>query len=159
MSASWMERLLVRLKVERHDIGRLGAGTYLTRWILAGRRDPATGQRRHGDGWKLFLHVFHRGDAEPYFHDHGWPFWSLILWGGYWEITPTGRKWYGPGRLLRRPAEWKHRVEVPEGKRCWSLLWIGTKVRSWGFWCPMTGFLPWRQHEASRAAGKPGCGE
>jgi hypothetical protein len=155
---NWTNRLWNWLCPERHDIGRKGIGTYLVRWVLYGRRDPKTGSRRYGEGQKVFLHLFHRGDVEPYFHDHPWPFWSLILWGGYWEETPAGRKWYGPGRLLRRPADWQHRVEVPEGRRCWTLLWIGAKVRSWGFHCPATGFLPWRQHQANEDAGKPGCG-
>ena len=156
---AWLERILSWMKIERHDIGRQGVGTYLTRWVLFGPRDQATGTRRYGHGPKVFLHLFHRSDVEPYFHDHPWPYWSLILWGGYHEETPQGRRWYGPLSLLRRPAEWQHRVDVPEGQRCWTLLWIGTKVRSWGFWCPKTGFLPWRQHEANQSAGKPGCGE
>jgi hypothetical protein len=150
---NWCERLLGWLRVERHDIGRLGLDKYLTRWVLLGQRFGADGKG------KVFLHWFHRGDAEPYFHDHPWPFWSLILWGGYWEHTPAGRRWCGPLSLLRRPAEWRHRVELPEGKRCWTLVWCGPRARSWGFWCHDKGFLPWRQHEANQAAGKPGCGE
>ena len=144
----WLMRLLRR---EVFEIGRKGLDRYLTRWTLWGRR--------FGEGSKVFLHLFHRGDAEPYFHDHPWPFWSLILWGGYWEESEAGRKWYGPGRLLRRPAEWRHRVELPPGRKCWTLIWCGVRVRSWGFWCPGTGFLPWRQHEANQSAGLPGCGE
>lgn len=162
MKPSWLERLLTRLKVERHDITRPDVGVYLTRWVLWGKRE--------GSGRKVFLHLFHRGDAEPYLHDHPWPFTSIILWGGYWEYTPTppdevpgvgpqtGR-WYGPGSILRRPAEWKHRVELPAGKRCWTLVFIGLKVRSWGFWCPVKGWIPWREHAANIDAGKPGCGD
>lgn len=147
-----LERLLAWLKVERHDIGRKGIGTYLTRWVLHG-------QRFAGDGCKVFLHKFHRGDVEPYNHDHPWPFWSLILYGGYWEHTPKGKRWYGPGSLLRRPAEWQHHVELPPGATCWTLVWTGPKVRSWGFICPDRGWIPWREHEANQAAGNPGCGE
>lgn len=143
--------LLTRLGVERHDIGRKGIGTYLTRFVLRGLR--------FGPGGKLFLHYFHRGDVEPYHHDHPWPFWSLILWGGYWEHTPKGKRWYGPGCLLRRPADWQHHVELPPGAHCWTLVWTGAKERSWGFWCPERGWIPWREHEANQAAGGPGCGE
>lgn len=143
-------RLLTRL-FRRYDIARKGLDRYLTRWDLLGNRFA-------GAGHHLFVHLFHRGDAEPYFHDHPWPFWSLILWGGYWEHTPEGRRWYGPLRLLRRPADWRHRVELPAGRRCWTLVWTGAKARSWGFWCPRSGFLPWRQHQANQDAGLPGCG-
>jgi hypothetical protein len=149
---NWLERLLGWLGVERHEIGRLGLDRYLTRWVLWGKR--------YGPGAKVFLHLFHRGDAEPYCHDHPWAFWSLILWGGYWEVTPDGaRRWYGPLRLLRRPAAWAHRVELPEGRRCWTLVWCGEKARSWGFLCPGRGWLAWREHEANQQAGRPGCGE
>ncbi len=152
-----LERLLDWL-LEKHEIGRRGLPRYLTRWVLWGRKGP-DGTRRNGPGGKIFLHWFHRGDAEAYFHDHPWPFWSLILWGGYWEQTPAGKRWYGPLSLLRRPAEWKHRVEVPDGRRCWTLIWTGPKVRTWGFHCPGAGFIGWRKHEANQAAGLPGCGE
>lgn len=281
---SWLRAKLP----ERHEIGRVGLDRYLTRYVLYGTRS--------GSGRKVFLHVFHHGDAEPYFHDHPWSFWSLILWGGYYEITPadqggekcqgvatpslgsetrtgtpggegtafappvttrrqgpsptianpaesgvgrrqssgtqkrnrlrstvvlaaakaglsffnsiiptgqriggasreTGgrmatassvptatspgadtdtaptkesglpplnpgetRRWYGPGRLLRRPAEWRHRVELPPGKGCITLLWVGPKIRSWGFWC-RSGWIPWREHESNQLAGLPGCGD
>lgn len=156
---SWFLRLLGR---ECHEIGRRGLPRYLTRWTLLGKR--------FGQGGKLYLHCFHRGDAESYFHDHPWPFWSLILWGGYWEFTPgkgatwapscpvgQHRRWYGPLRLLRRPAQWRHRVELPAGRRCWTLVWTGARERSWGFWCPAKGWRHWREHEASQAAGGSGC--
>lgn len=150
-------RLLCR---ERFEIGRKGVDRYLTRWTLWGKR--------FGAGHKWFLHLFHRGDVETYPHSHPWFFWSLILWGGYWELTsadsanpagPTVRTWYGPGRLLKRPATWKHRVELPEGKTCWTLLWCGNKVQSWGFFCPNKGFIPWRVHQQNQDAGLAGCGE
>ena len=177
--------LMEKLGRERFEIGRRGLDRYLTRWTLWGKRANADGKG------KVFLHLFHRGDAEPYNHDHPWPFWSLILWGGYWEVTECTapaevrdalqagelvpqswedgvmilrkpvyrRKWYGPFRLLRRPAEWRHRAELPEGKRCWTLIWTGPKIRSWGFWCPQRGWINWREHEKNQEAGQPGCGE
>ena len=146
---TWVMRLLRR---EVLEIGQHGLDRYLTRWTLLGKRFGT-------DRGKVFLHLFHRGDADPYFHDHPWAFWSLILWGGYWEETPTGKKWYGMGRLLRRPAEWKHRVELPPGRKCWTLIWCGPKSRSWGFWSPECGFVPWRQHMERQEAGLPVCDE
>jgi hypothetical protein len=142
---SWLLRFL---GFEVHEIGRRGLDRYLTRWSLWGSR--------WAPGRKLFLHCFHRGDAEAYDHDHPWPFWSLILWGGYWEHTPAGKRWYGALSLLRRPAAWRHRVELPEGRRCWTLVWTGPRSRTWGFWCP-AGWIPWKQHEASQLAGGTGC--
>lgn len=122
---------------------------YLDRWHIA----------HFKCGQRLYLHYFHRGDAETYNHDHPWSFWSLILWGGYWEVTPglfgeDKRRWYFPLSFLRRPAEWRHRVQLNEGRIAVTLVWTGRKERSWGFWCPRKGFVHWRQHEA-----QGGCGD
>lgn len=129
-----------RFARERHEIGRNG-DIYLVRYVLVGRRfakAPAP---------QLVLHHFLRSDYAGALHDHPWPFKSLIILGGYWEHTADGRRtWYGPGSLLNRPAEWRHRVEIAPGADCWSLLWIGKKERSWGFHC-VSGFVPWRQFD------------
>jgi hypothetical protein len=144
---------------EVFEIGRKGLPRYLTRWTVWGSRFGGPGGKpRHN----VFLHLFHGGDAEDYCHDHPWPFWSLILWGGYWEITPgpdgkETRTWYGPLSLLKRPAQWQHRVQLPEGRKCWTIIWCGPKERSWGFICPGKGWIPWRQHQASQDAGGTGC--
>jgi hypothetical protein len=140
-------RWLVGLVVwERHDIGRLGS-LYMTRWCLF--------CRRYGEGRKLFLHKIVRPDADA-MHNHPWPFWALILWRGYVEVTPAGasRKW--PGMLLRRPPAWRHRV-IPCGGPSWSLVWAGKKVQSWGFFCA-EGFRPWRDHARALEATGDGCG-
>jgi hypothetical protein len=143
-----LERLADRL-FERHDITRRGA-KYLTRWVVAGER--------YGPGRKLFLHLFHDSDPDGALHDHPWHFWSLVLGPGYWEWTDAGRRWKPPLSLLRRPALWRHRVEIPAGRRCWSLVWTSDKLRSWGFWCPR-GFVGWRDYVGREEAGSAGCGE
>jgi hypothetical protein len=130
----------------RYEIGRAGS-VYLVRWTILGRR--------YGPGSKLFLHWFHRSDAD-HFHDHPWPFWSLILWGGYWEHSDAGRHWYRPGRLLRRSATWRHRVVLPEGRRAWTLVWTGPREREWGFHCP-GGWRHWTEHQRQLEAAGDGC--
>lgn len=135
----------------RYDIGRDG-DVYMTRYDIF--------RNRFGWGPKLYLHHFHRGDYDEALHDHPWSFWSLILSVGYWEVTPgpdgLQRKWYGSFSLLRRPAEWKHRVEVSPGTKPWTLVWCGQKVRSWSFWCGNVE-IPWRQFEQNYADRKTGC--
>jgi hypothetical protein len=140
----WAERLLDALGFERHDIGRPGGGPLLTRWVILG-------DRFKGTCGKLYVHVFWRSDPDD-FHDHPWNFWSLILHGGYWEWTPCadyGRsaRWYGPLSLLRRPAEHRHKVEVPPGKTCTTLV-------SWGFWCKSGVWVHWTKY-----ADGAGCPE
>lgn len=122
---------------------------------------------------RIYLHKFYRGDEDPFLHDHPWAFTSLILTRGYWEETPfvrfdpkltelqrnasltyldheTGefrRKVFYPlFSVLRRPAEWKHRVILKDEKPVWTLVFTGVKERSWGFW--IKGKLcPWRNYK------------
>jgi hypothetical protein len=122
----------------------------LTRWVLWGHRE-----RR--DRPRVFIHRFHASDPD-HFHDHPMGFRTLILAGGYYERTPEGRFWRRPLSLLRRPPEWTHRVELPPGRECWTLVWAGVKVREWYFHCP-SGLTHWKSYEANMAAGLPGCGD
>jgi len=82
-----------------------GESDYLTRFSLVRCRL-----------FQVALHTFHRSDAD-HLHDHPWPFVSIVLRGGYWEITPTSRRFYKPGSILFRPANWLHRVSLP-CRRC-----------------------------------------
>lgn len=154
-----LERLADRISREKIVITRNWETTsYLTRWVLIGSTNA--------DVRTVYLHRFERSDADD-MHDHPWPFSSIILAGGYYEVTPakgwsngqgpTRKRWYGPGRVLNRPAAWIHRIEIPDGHECWTLVFRGIKVRSWGFWCPM-GWRPWRDHfaAANRTNGN-GC--
>jgi hypothetical protein len=111
------------------------ASPYMTRWTI------------FSESWgQLCLHAFHRSDADE-LHDHPWPFVSLILWRGYVEVTPPAcslgidcpygcprqRKRVWPGMLLFRSATHKHRVELINGERAVTLVFMGRKVRTWGF--------------------------
>lgn len=155
-----LEHIANRYAIERFEITRSWEqAPYLTRWTLSGKRFE-------GNGRAVFLHHFERSDADE-MHDHPWRFVSLILAGGYYEVTPakgwvngigpTQKRWYGPGRILTRPAEWIHRVEIPPGRCCWTLILRGVRVRSWGFHCPNLGFVPWRTHLAN-SEHTGGCG-
>lgn len=153
-------RMIDRIAKERHEITRSWEATpYLTRWSILGRRSEGNSA--------IYIHRFHRSDADE-MHDHPWPFVSIILSGGYWEKTPasgwkhgdgpTRTRWYGPGRVLVRPASWIHSVIIPSGQEAWTLVIRFKKARSWGFWCPTIGFRPWREHLAAAEATGKGCG-
>jgi hypothetical protein len=111
---------------------------YLKRWfIIHDNKGPKK-------TWHVYLHNMLRSDADKELHDHPWWFISIILWGGYWEETERGREFLRPGRIIFRPAAWRHRVHLPEGRQSWSLVLTGVKERSWGFWTE-TGFVGWRE--------------
>jgi hypothetical protein len=118
-------------RVERFDITNSAGSVFMRRYKLL----------RTGFG-NLYLHHILRSDEDLCLHDHPWRFITLVIAGGYREVLPTAAKNRGVGTLLYRPARFRHRVEV--ARPAWSLVWVGRKVRRWGFftklgWRP---FLP-----------------
>jgi hypothetical protein len=88
------------------------------------------------------VHHILRSDDDRHFHDHPWPYLTIILRGGYWEVRPVFvdymvsyvvRTWHGPGSVLLRRANSWHRLELPEGRTAWTLFCTGPKVQPWGF--------------------------
>lgn len=156
-----LELLADAVAREKFEITRTWSNLrYLTRWTLVGRR-------RGGSKYGVYLHRFQRSDADE-MHNHPWPFVSIILAGGYYEKTPAPGwhngdgparvRWYAPGRILVRPANWIHSVLIPDGREAWTLILRGAKCQSWGFFCPRVGFVPWRQHAANAETTGVGCG-
>jgi hypothetical protein len=100
--------------------------------------------------FNITLHKVLVGD-EPTLHDHPWSYATLILKGGYWEHTPQGKFWRGPGHFRYRTANDLHWLELnrdAEGNElpCWSLFFMGQKAQSWGFvkdgnWIPHEQYL------------------
>jgi hypothetical protein len=75
---------------------------------------------------------------EPTLHDHPWSYATFIVAGGYWEHTPKGKFWRGPGHVRLRSAKDLHWLELAKTKEgyeipCWSLFFMGKKAGSWGF--------------------------
>jgi hypothetical protein len=106
-----------------------------------------------GDRGKVMLHWFLPGRSETDFHDHPRSFVTVVLWGGYDDVTPAGLVDHVRAPALRRrPAEHAHRTEAgPRGAL--TLCLLGPRRRIWGFYRrdsrSLTGllWLPWRDHE------------
>lgn len=89
------------------------------------------------------VHHILRSDHDRAFHDHPWPYVTVILKGGYTEIAPVydasglyignKRTWYGPGSILFRRAKSQHRLELWEVETCWTLFITFGKAQAWGF--------------------------
>jgi len=58
-------------------------------------------------------------------------------------------RWYGPGSVLRRPAEWAHRIEIDPRRPPVTLVLTGRRWRQWGFFA-RSGWIPWRRYEHVR---------
>lgn len=82
--------------------------------------------------FNVFLHNFHKGDLDD-LHDHPWPYFTLILRGGYWEHTPKGKYWRAPGHFRFSGPTSLHRIELEPGVDTWTLFIPGPKLREWGF--------------------------
>jgi hypothetical protein len=92
--------------------------------------------------FNVFLHKFHKGDPGDV-HDHPWPYFTLILAGGYYEWIPQFhddgtmscevRKWRGPGHFRFCSANSYHRIELKEGVTPWTLFMPGPQRQEWGF--------------------------
>ena len=146
----WLPRLLAG---RPHQVIGGPQDPYLLRWYVI-PRNPLL---------NVYVHKFCRSDDDRALHDHPWWFASVMLKGGYVEISQqSGEKSQStfrcapeyrslgldrsivlPRRMFAfRPATFRHRValfaESEYSNRevpCWTLIATGRRVRTWGFWC------------------------
>ena len=154
----WVKRQFARIlwhivcRLPKQDYWHLEG--YMERWWL--RKGESREWR-----WGARLHHILRSDNDRHLHDHPWTYITVILKGGYWEITgPVSpyavadfhphlapylhfdrqrdnwflRRWYGPGSILYRKATHTHRLDVEPGKTCWTLFMMGPWQQTWGFY-------------------------
>ena len=102
--------------------------------------------------FRIFLHLINQPDSDRDPHNHPWGFFTVILWGGYWEAiyktdeqirglaNPTMKHW-GMFSFGWRPASHVHQV-VSLSKPTWTLVFAAPASRGWGFWLPSGEFVP-----------------
>lgn len=83
--------------------------------------------------FSIRAHRWFASDDRRAFHDHAWWFLTIVVWGGYTDVSPAGRDRLRIGSVRFRPATHRHTVEVDEGGAV-TLLITGPVVRRWGFW-------------------------
>ena len=71
--------------------------------------------------FNITLHKILMSD-EPTLHNHPWNWGALIVKGGYWEHTPNGKFWRGPGSFRFRKSEDLHYLELEKDGIC---IWRG----------------------------------
>jgi hypothetical protein len=148
MNLTYFEGRLARL-FQHKVIVNCERDPYLIRWYVLRTRFLA-----------IFIHKFVRSDEDRALHDHPWNFLVIPIWRGYiehsqhtspmvgdtWEVTR--RVWPILGTRFRR-AEYRHRVELIQGKPSWSIFIRFTERRTWGFW-PKDGFIAWNKWWADK---------
>lgn len=158
MARDVWERLMFRVALARGPdfiIGSDETGIYLNRWWLIPR-----------NRWfNIYLHQFLRSDDDRALHDHPWFNLSWLIRGSYIEHTISAGGINRKRRRVRgdfklRPPWAAHRIELDDGD-CWTVFITGPRLRSWGFHCPESGWVHWRDFTASDNAGAigRGCGE
>ncbi|MUL47579.1 hypothetical protein FZI85_25020 [Mycobacterium sp. CBMA293] len=106
----WLSRLL---SGQPHQVIGGSDDPYLRRWYVI-PRNPVL---------NVYIHQFLRSDDDRALHDHPWWFVSLILKGGYTEVTEHsqrtprsgligGRYRWWDRTVAFRPATFRHRVEL-----------------------------------------------
>jgi len=148
MIAALLQRLAARCE---HFTIELRGNPYMTRhylWPQTRNRD----QDAHRTRFAIFLHQYHRPDAERWLHDHPWT-WSIgiPLVGGYVEERLVGHE-IPPRRRERRIRHFRpnlirvrdfHRItSVQPGT--WTLFIHGPRVKRWGFLVERDRALVWQ---------------
>lgn len=83
--------------------------------------------------FSIRLHQWLKSDDSRAFHDHSWWFVTLVLWGGYTDVSTFGDDILSIGSIRYRKAEHKHTVKVNKPGTL-TLLLTGKPKRRWGFW-------------------------
>lgn len=91
----------------------------------------------------IYLHKFLRPDYDQFAHDHPWTFLSIVLRGGYTEMR---RDKYTGELVPRKVGGWRrfnlmrrddaHFISELSRTPTWSLVFVGRRKRSWGFYVP-----------------------
>jgi hypothetical protein len=93
----------------------------------------------------IYVHFIYREDLDPWSHDHPWNFWRMVLKGGYIEnySDDPSRGLFSPQMILPWRPLWfptnhAHRITMVKPGTV-SLVLVGRKQRTWGFWRPKRG--------------------
>lgn len=86
----------------------------------------------------LYLHRLDTADSRPTLHDHPWSFVSFILRGGYNEIRLDPHTLKNRRRFVRLINVMHlgdaHYIETLHRTPTWTLLLVGPRRRTWGYW-------------------------
>lgn len=115
------ERLLRKL-FSHKEIGWEEIGERFTRYTILRTR-----------WFNIYLHQLYAPIAHSQCHDHPWSFIAVLLRGGYYEFAGKQWVWQPPGRILYRPATFRHNVVTKGQSISWSIIFTNKKFRDWGF--------------------------
>lgn len=86
------------------------------------------------DGRSILLHYFPPQEPSSRYHDHPWAFTTLVLWGGYLDLSvgPDGevvQDRLRMGSVRRRAARHRHKTKV--SRRTFTVIVTSRTEREW----------------------------
>jgi len=95
----------------------------------------------------LYLHRLGTPDSRATLHDHPWSFVSLVLRGGYTEVRRNNRTMgdylHKVRRLNMMRRDDAHYILKLKREPTWTLLLVGKRRRTWGYWEKQEGQVVW----------------
>ena len=87
--------------------------------------------------FSIRVHQWYRSDDKRYMHNHAFNFLTIVLKGGYTDVSDDGNgnktfQWLAVGDMYYRKASHTHYVSEPEHGTI-TLLFCGRKKQNWGF--------------------------
>jgi len=82
--------------------------------------------------FSIRLHIWHGSDDTRFMHNHGWDFLTIVLKGGYTDVTEEGKEVLKAGDIRYRKADHVHFVGWPKDPTV-TLLLCGRPKQKWGF--------------------------
>lgn len=157
---SWFLNLLECNGRHRIIMDRSGTVPYMHRYYLIFKDKMTDSDPSRKLPFNAFIHYIVKSDEDG-LHDHPWWYFTLILKGGYWEETPTGTFWRGPGHFrISRPTS-LHKLMLPNilhgdpaDDGAWTLFIRGPKVRDWGFLDAAGKWVYWETYLKNQRVAK-----
>lgn len=120
---------------------------YLTRWRLI--QTPWFG---------LYLHRLDGPDPRVTLHDHPWAFLSIVLRGGYVErrldpMTMLVNEEHRIRYINRARPGMAHSIRYLLRQPTWTLLFVGARRRTWGYWNEGSAWL-WTEFDKHEHAAE-----
>jgi len=88
--------------------------------------------------FSIRIHQWYRSDDKRYMHNHGFNFLTVVLKGGYTDVSPIGilgvehHDVMSVGSIRYRKADHTHYVGWPK-RGTITILFCGRKIQNWGF--------------------------
>jgi len=105
--------------------------------------------------FSIRLHVWYRSDDKRHMHNHAFNFLTIVLRGGYIDVSPVNNDILSKGSIRYRKADHTHYVGYPIPGTM-TLLFCGRKKQNWGFFVKGKLMRPLRYFSRY---GHPSCEE